>query len=100
MATLGEMAFRIRSKNAGPFTVTIDLFFDAEEPYAEVCEYLSVSRLAEIYRLDPSLVSRFELPDLLALKFSFPRHAVQGSRNDRDMHGGQLAALLDETIID
>lgn len=100
MACLGEIAVTIRSKNAGPFAVTIDLFFDSEAAYIQVREFLDASRFANIYRIDPSLVSRFELPELLALKFSFARQNIQGSRQDRDMHGGQQAALLRETIVD
>ena len=33
MAALGEVCRHIRSKNAGPFWVTIDLFFDGPDKY-------------------------------------------------------------------
>jgi hypothetical protein len=32
----------------------------------------------------------------MVLKLSFPRHHVQGSRFDRDMHGAQIATLFAE----
>ena len=36
MATLGELARLIRSKNAGPFTLTFDVMFDSEDAYRKV----------------------------------------------------------------
>ena len=100
MARLGEFASKIRSKNAGPFTITVDLFFDTRERYERAGKALTIPKIAELYALDPERVSRFELPNLLAIKFSFPRQVVQGSRLDRDMHGAQHAALLAEAEIE
>ncbi|MFN3525510.1 MAG: DUF4387 family protein [Paracoccus sp. (in: a-proteobacteria)] len=34
------------------------------------------------------------------MKFSLPRPVVQGAAADRDMHGAQYAALLEEMTID
>ena len=100
MARVGEIASKIRSKNAGPFTITVDLFFDTRDNFERARKGLTIPRIAELYALGPERVSRFELPDLLAIKFSFPRKVVQGSRFDRDMHGAQSAALLAETALE
>ena len=37
----------------------------------------------------------FEMPTLNVLKLSFPRPHPQGSLRDRDMHGAQVALLLE-----
>ena len=96
---LGDLAQGIRSKNAGPFTVTVDVFCGSNAAYARIRSLLTARRVAELYRVEADSVRRFELPDLDVLKFSFPRPARQGSRLDRDMHAAQLAVLLEELEI-
>jgi len=93
---LGDLARSVRSKNAGPFTATVDIFCGSAAAYAEIGEKLTRPRVADLYRVDAASVRRFELPDLHVLKFSFPRPVRQGSRLDRDMHAAQFAVLLEE----
>ncbi|MEL6585706.1 MAG: DUF4387 family protein [Pseudomonadota bacterium] len=89
MPKLGTLA-RIRSKNAGPFWITIDLFchdgaYDqvAAIPSDTFCRALRVAGL-----------QRFNLPDIQVVKLSLPRPQIQGSARDRDMHGAALAHVL------
>ena len=96
---LGDLALAIRSKNAGPFTVTVDVFCGSAAAYARICPLLTKRKVADLYRVEAESVRRFELPELKVLKFSFPRPARQGSRLDRDMHAAQLAVLLEELEI-
>ncbi len=96
MARLGEIAGKIRSKNAGPFTLTIDIFCEEAERFATICSALSTARVAKLYRQKEEDVMRFELPRLNVLKFSMPRPTIQGSLKDRDMHASQWAWILSE----
>ncbi len=96
MARLGDLVRGIRSKNAGPFMITVDVFCATGESFDRVRAALSAAGIARVFGIDPASVSMFEIPGALALKFSFPRPAIQGSRHDRDMHGAQLALLLEE----
>lgn len=91
MATLKETATYIRSKNAGPFWLTLDIFFETEENYQLVKESgkITPSSIAAIYRVKEEEVKIFFLPSLKVIKISFPRKTVQGSQTDSDMHGGQ-----------
>ncbi len=41
MGTLGKKVQRIRSKNAGPFWITIDIFCGSKEVYQEVLKNLN-----------------------------------------------------------
>jgi len=93
---LNELVTNVRSKNAGPFWVTIDVFCGSEEAYHKLNTLLTRTFVASIYKQSENTVQRFELPDLQVLKFSFPRPVVQGSRYDRDMHGAQYSVLLAE----
>lgn len=93
---LGELVTGVRSKNAGPFWVTIDVFCGSDTAFESLRELLSSSFVAGLYQQPESQLKRFELPELNVLKFSFPRPVVQGSRDDRDMHGAQYSVLLSE----
>ena len=96
MSTLGEKVSRIRSKNAGPFWITIDIFCDKEEVYKDVCMNLDNSKIAKLLRVKGQDLKRFDIEQLNVIKFSFPRKIPQGHISDRDMHGAQIAVLLSE----
>ena len=96
MSTLGEKVKKIRSKNAGPFWITIDIFCGREEVYNEVCLNLNNSKIANLLMINIKDLKRFEIENLYVIKFSFPRNIIQGNIYDRDMHGAQLGILLSE----
>jgi len=89
--TLGDLAELVRSKNAGPFWLTLDVFFATTPDYrrAETAGVITPDRIGALYRVDPAEVTVFHLPDIRVIKASFPRPATQGSLVDRDLHGGQ-----------
>ena len=86
MTKLGDVVKRIRSKNAGPFWITVDIF-------------CGDSMVLQLTKVPAKALKRFELEDLKVVKFSFHRQEVQGSRGDRDMHGAQIANLFLELDI-
>lgn len=96
MASIGETAFQVRSKNAGPFWVTVDIFCGDEAAFATITEQLSSEDVARLFQQPVETIKRFEIPNLHVVKFSLPRPVVQGDRFDRDMHGAQWAVLLAE----
>jgi hypothetical protein len=96
--TVGELASLVRSKNAGPFWLTIDIFLPDGAAYDRVSTspVTDVDTIASCYAVEPSSVRVFLLPELAAIKISFPRPNLQGARDDRDMHAGQqYVPLLD-----
>lgn len=96
---LGDLVLKVRSKNAGPFWVTVDVFCGGDKAYARVCA-MPTATVAALYNTPEHLLKRFDIPDLQVVKFSFPRPVVQGAAADRDMHGAQYAALLAEADLD
>jgi hypothetical protein len=92
MTQLHELARLIRSKNAGPFELTIDVMFENQESYDRVRKsgMLSTDRIAKLYSVDPSMVQSFEADTALAIKISLPRPMPSGSRTDTDIFGGQF----------
>ncbi len=96
MPRLGDVVRRISSKNAGPFWVTVDVFCGSPEVFEQVSKRLATPAVAALFQVPSQTLKRFDIPDLGVVKFSMPRPVVQGSRHDRDMHGAQLAVLLQE----
>lgn len=99
MAELKDVVEKVRSKNAGPFWLTIDIFCGSDEAFERVRDGVSTDRVARLFRTDPRQMKRFDIPSLNAVKFSLPRPAVQGTRADRDMHGASYAALVAEMTL-
>jgi len=93
---LGDATKLLRSKNAGPFMLTMDLLFHDMAAYDRVrlCGLLEPARLAALYDVDPTLVKVFLVPDVLAIKISFPRPIPSGGAGDNDVYGCQYMARL------
>ena len=89
MKTLGDIALEVRSKNAGPFWMTLEAFMADDAGYRAADAVIREEVVAELYRVAPSAIRIFRLPELRVVKVSFPRPLVQGSLHDRDMHAGQ-----------
>lgn len=93
---LRDRVNKIRSKNAGPFTVTIDIFCHDRNDLHRLRSFLCPETLSRVYRVGKEHLEIYEIPSLNVIKISFPRAHSQGSRLDRDMHGAQFAELLNE----
>ena len=100
MAKLAELVENVRSKNAGPFWLTIDIFCGSKSSYKRVCVGLDTLHIARIFGITEEKIKRFEINSLNVIKFSLPRPYVQGSLKDRDMHGASWSSLLEELFID
>ena len=96
MVKLADMVEKVRSKNAGPFWLTIDVFCGDSKTFEKVDMQLSTAMVAQALQQAESSLKRFSIPDLNVVKFSLPRPHIQGSRLDRDMHGAQWGLLIAE----
>ncbi|MEJ6397806.1 DUF4387 family protein [Yoonia sp. 208BN28-4] len=100
MTTVADIATKVRSKNAGPFWLTIDIFCGSPAALAQITQGLSTARVAALFNADPDTLKRFDIADLNVVKFSLPRPQIQGSLRDRDMHGAGWAPLIAEMQLD
>jgi hypothetical protein len=101
MATLLSYCSLIRSKNAGPFTLTFDLMCKDQERYDALVDSGAVNRelVAQLYGCEPDVVTLVHHPRALAIKISMPRPQVQGDLRDSDCYAGQqYAPLMDLQI--
>lgn len=96
MPEVRDVCRHVRSKNAGPFWITLDLFFRdraAFDAYAGA-PALQPDAIGRLFGAPAGQVKRFEAPDLCVLKLSYPRAVPQGGALERDMHGGQQYVRL------
>ena len=92
----------MRSKNAGPFTLTIDLMFPGEEAYDKVLASPSFTaeRIAKLYHVPASTVRIHPFKQVLAIKVTLPRSfASSGAPGDRDVYGSQQHFPLGEVEV-
>jgi Domain of unknown function (DUF4387) len=102
MAKVRDVCRHVRSKNAGPFWVTIDLFFDGHDNYLRYnqSEALGTAAIARLYGADPARVKRVPVESLAMVKISYPRTSPQGGIVERDMHSGQQFVRLLDVELD
>ena len=93
---LYELSKMIRSKNAGPFTLTLDIMFETKDKYEKVksAGVLTRELISGIYKVPVSDVQHYDLPLAFAMKFSIPRDSIEGSFQDTDIFGCQYHAPL------
>ena len=104
MATLGELANVLRSKNAGPFQVTIDMMFDDVAVYLRVkgSGVVSSAVIAPLYGLKTEEVRIMPFDRVRAIKITMPRRTGShgsGSAFDRDVYGAQQHGPLVDLLI-
>lgn len=95
---LRDVAAFIRSKNAGPFVLTIDIFFDDDEQCRRVVDSgtLGPPAIAGLYGVPAAEIRVLHVAQARALKISLPRPLPAGDVGERDVAGGQqFAPLLD-----
>ena len=98
MNTIESTVKYIRSKNAGPFWLTIDAFCNNVEDTERVAAAFENNRakLAADFQVKSEDLQIYCLKNIFVAKISLPRVPIEGSRNERDMHGGQqYVSLLD-----
>jgi hypothetical protein len=95
---LKSLAKVIRSKNAGPCLLTLDLMLTDKAAFAYVIERIATLRrmVAERYRRSENEVAVLPFAPALAIKITLPRDVISGDIGDRDIYGAQQhAPLLD-----
>ncbi len=93
---LGDLARLVRSKNAGPFMLTLDVLFDDTASFDQAAGVgvLAPAFIATLYDVPEASVRLFHLRDALTIKISFPRKSPSGAFGDDDVYGCQYMARL------
>jgi len=101
MPKIREIAQVCKSKNAGPFELTIDVVFRDRAMFDRVraTGVLNASLFARLYNVKEADVLFTEYPAGCAFKGTIPRAISSGDVGDTDVYGAQQhAPLLDVDI--
>jgi len=93
---LSELAQVIRSKNAGPRRLTLDIMFATDADYQKAAQSPSLGpeAIGRLYRLPPEQVTVIPYPVGRAIKVVMPRLMMAGDPGDVDVYGAQQHAPL------
>lgn len=98
---LVDCARVIRSKNAGPTTLTLDLMFEDEARYRQalVSRSLTPEAIAPLYGVPAASVQVIAYAPALAIKIVLPRRTIAGNPGDKDVYGAQQHGPMLEVVL-
>jgi len=102
MTNLRELCTTIRSKQAGPFRLTLDIVFKDDETYRRVktSGAFSRSQIASLYCIPENEITHVIFYDPgRAVKITMIRPLVAGDPGDGDIYGCQQHAPLFEVQL-
>lgn len=102
MDKLVDLASVLRSKNSGPFSITLDILFDEKDTYLRVKNsgVLNKEKIANLYHIEESHITEFVFFDQgLGIKITYDRDISSGTVGDRDVYGAQQHAPLFDIAI-
>jgi hypothetical protein len=102
MLALKDLAYILRSKNAGSFHITFDIMFRDEDTYKKVKarKYITKDKIAILYKVKINDVKIFEYDQAYAIKVTIPRQKPNGDIDDTDVFGCQQHTPLMELSIE
>ena len=102
MPMLYEVTSLVRSKNAGPFEITLDIIFKSKEDFEAVKKSGVITKelVSKLYNVPTQSIITFGFFDLVnAVKITLPRPRVQGGIGETDMHAAQQHVPLQEVRV-
>ncbi|MDX9827807.1 MAG: DUF4387 domain-containing protein [Spirochaetia bacterium] len=94
---LRDVASVIRSKNSGPYELTLDILFKNVEDFERFSSMniIDETLIARLYKIDKTKVlSIVKFPQAKAIKATIVRPCGSGDLGERDVYGAQQHAPL------
>lgn len=94
---LKDVASVIRSKNAGPFELTLDILLKEKEMFDKIraADIINKKTIAALYRVpEEDVISIVYFPNAKAVKATLVRPLPSGALGERDVYGAQQHAPL------
>ena len=94
---LKDIANVIRSKNAGPFELTLDVLLKDQEMFEKLksVDIINKKMIAELYQIpEADVISIVYFPNAKAIKATIVRPLPSGALGERDVYGAQQHAPL------
>jgi Domain of unknown function (DUF4387) len=98
-----DIASVIRSKNAGPYELTLDIIFSTRDWYERVtaAKAIDAALISRLYGVPESDILEFvEFEPAAALKITLRRPRVAGDVGETDVYGAQQHAPLLNIVLD
>ena len=95
--TLKDIATVIRSKNAGPYELTLDVMLKDDEMFAKLqqADIINKKTIAQLYRIpEEDVLSIVHFANARAIKATIVRPLPSGDMGERDVYGAQQHAPL------
>ncbi|MCL2201448.1 MAG: DUF4387 domain-containing protein [Oscillospiraceae bacterium] len=96
---LTDIASVIRSKNSGPYELTLDILFNEQADFEKIRQagYINEELICKLYSVTPDkIVSIVAFPPAKAIKATIKRPLCSGGLGETDVYGAQQhAPLLD-----
>lgn len=100
---LKDIANVIRSKNAGPFELTLDVLLKDPETFEKIqkADIINKKVIAQLYRIpEEDVLSIVYFPNALAIKATIIRPMPSGALGERDVYGAQQHGPLVDFTFD
>lgn len=95
--TLKDIANVIRSKNAGPYELTLDVLLKDDEVFTKLrqADIINKETVAKLYQIPvEDVLSIVWFPNARAIKATIVRPLPSGAMGERDVYGAQQHAPL------
>ncbi len=92
-----EVAEVIRSKNSGPYELTLDIIFQEQTVFEQICQakIFNAEMIADLYRIDSQeVLGIIEFQPAKAIKINLRRPIASGELGETDVYGAQQHAPL------
>ena len=98
-----DIADVIRSKNAGPYELTLDILFSSREWFerARDADAINEAMICELYRITPDkIINIVAFEPANAIKITIERPICSGDPGETDVYGAQQHAPLLGLVLD
>ena len=102
MDRLVDLAKVLRSKNSGPFEITLDILFDEVAKYERVVQSDKITKeeIASLYQISIDDITNIVFfKKALGIKITYNRPISSGTCGERDVYGAQQHAPLFDILI-
>ena len=103
LRSITELTNIIRSKNSGPYELTLDLMFNSEANYRFVSENKVINEdlICKLYRITPDkIVGIVHFEPAHAIKVTIKRPLCSGDLGETDVYGAQQHAPLLSIMVE
>ena len=103
MTKLIDIASVIRSKNSGPYELTLDIIFNEYEDFERISQagFINEDLICKLYSVTPDqIVGIIAFAPAKAIKATIKRPLCSGDLGETDVYGAQQHAPLLDLVFD